>query len=161
VKKLKHSAALFLLLWFLVSPTESWAWSSSGGLGEGDDSGCCIVPKELEADASALEKQFLLVDQKTLRLQRFAKSLCSNHNCGGFDEEQASQLLDDLIQEHERNNGWWFNFAAAFSGIAGVVFGALGLILAWLAHKQSTAAERQSARNEVEISHLKDRRIGG
>ena len=158
-------ALLFFVL-FQIAPTQSWAAGGTGYLGGGGDGGCCgsdggDVPKELELDARSLETQFLSVDRKTLRRQRFVKSLCSKYNCGDLDEDQASQLLDDLIKEDEKDDSWWFNFVAAFSGIAGVIFGALGLILAWLAHEQSTAAERQSARNEVEISHLKERPIGG
>ncbi len=166
MKVIRFRFVLLFFALFQIAPTQSGAAGGTGYLGGGGDGGCCgsdggDVPKELEMDAKALETQFLSVDQKTLRRQRFVKSLCSEYNCGELDEDQASQLLDDLIKEDEKNDGWWFNIAAAFSGIAGVILGALGLILAWFAHKQSTAAERQSARNEVEISHLKDRPVGG
>jgi hypothetical protein len=144
---------------FLVLPNPSWAFTSGG---QGCES--CAVPKELEENAVALEKQFSLTDRKTLLTEQFAKTLCSKNDCGAIDEEQASLLLNRYFQEqdraeseHDKQNSWWFN-------ILGIAIAAVGVVFAALAYRQSVEADRRSVRNEVEIDHLKEKpaeRIAG
>jgi hypothetical protein len=167
VRKAKFAAILFcavlLQLRPFVSDAETFG-SSSGGGPNGDGSGCCFVPKELEENAKQLEKQFLQFDRKSLLTEKFAKSLCSKHECGEIDEEQASLLLDQFFQERDRSevevekqNAWWLNLLSIAIAAAGVLIGGL-------AYRHGVEADRRSVRNEVEIDHLKEKpakRIAG
>ncbi|PTW50288.1 hypothetical protein C8N38_105247 [Rhodovulum kholense] len=87
--------------------------------------------------------------------QQILGTLCENHVCGTLSETQASRLLDRAVSEkryaHEqkaRNEAKWMTRV-------GVGFTAIGLLIAWLAYRQSQEADRRSVRNEVEIEHLK------
>jgi hypothetical protein len=133
----------------------SFAWAWDGG-GQGCGS-CTALPAELEKSANQLEKQFLQFDRKALLTEQFAKSLCSKHDCGEIDEEQASLLLERFFQERDRSevegekeNAWWLNLLSIAIAAAGVVIGGL-------AYRHGLEADRRSVRNEVEIDHLKDK----
>jgi hypothetical protein len=173
MRSFRLAVGLISLGFFQLAVNPCWAFGSSGGDdagGGGGTGGCCVgdLPKVLQESASQLRTEFQSMKRQELLDQQILGTICEKHNCGELTEEQASLLLERYFQEQGRHqdeidkeNSWWFNFLGAFSGIAGVVFGAIGLVFSWLAHKESMAAERQSSRNEVEISHLKDRPIGG
>jgi hypothetical protein len=167
VRKAKFAAILFCAVLLQLGPSVSDAetfGSTSGGDPNGDGSGCCFVPKELEENSIALQKQFAQMDRKTLLTEQFAQTLCSKHDCGEINEEQASQLLDGYFQEQDRSdvedekqNAWWLNLLSIAIAAAGVVIGGL-------AYRHGVEAERRSIRNEVEIEHLKEKpakRIAG
>jgi hypothetical protein len=160
VRKAKFAAILFcavlLQLRPFVSDAETFG-SSSGGDPNGDGSGCCFVPKELEENAKQLEKQFLQFDRKALLTEQFAQTLCSKHECGEIDEEQASLLLERFFQERDRGKAEWLNLLSIAIAAAGVLIGGL-------AYRHGVEADRRSVRNEVEIDHLKEKpakRIAG
>jgi hypothetical protein len=145
-----------------------------GYSGGGSDSGCCGsdggdggVPIELGKSAAALRKAFRSIDRQELLDQQILGIICEKQNCGELVEEQAKQLLDRFFREQDRvqdeidkDTSRKFDWIGALSGIAGALLAAVGIYISWRAHKESIAAERQSARNEVEISHLKDRTSG-
>jgi hypothetical protein len=147
---------------FLLTVNNASAWGV-GGSGQGCGS-CAALPAELEESANQLEKQFLQFDRKALLTEQFAQTLCSKHECGEIDEEQASLLLERFFQERDRSdvegekqNAWWLNLLSIAIAAAGVLIGGL-------AYRHGVEADRRSVRNEVEIDHLKEKpakRIAG
>jgi len=116
---------------------------------------CCEFPESLEDDASVVRDSFKGTELQSLLDQQILETLCENHGCGVLSETQASQLLDRMIASRAAAIEAQDRREARWTARIGVVFAAFGLLISWLALRQSAKAERQSARNEVEIEHLK------
>ncbi|KPA21504.1 hypothetical protein shim_22110 [Shimia sp. SK013] len=148
-----------------VSVSAFGASDGDGGVwGAGSDSGCgwacgdggaSWVPESIEDQANALWEEFEKLSRKELLNQQILGTLCQNNDCGDLAEEQASRLLtravefarDQAINSERREVKWLTRM--------GAVFTAAGLLIAWLAYRQSIEADRRSVRNQMEISHLK------
>lgn len=160
---------VFLLFLFLsLAGGTASAFGASdgdgGGWGAGADSGCgwaCgegganWIPESIEEQANALWEDFGKLSRKELFNQQILGTLCQNNSCGGLSEEQASRLLTRAVEferdaaiNRERREAKWLTRI-------GAIFTAAGLLIAWLAYRQSIEADRRSVRNQMEIKYLK------
>ena len=124
----------------------------------GGNLGCCaeVFPTIIEDDAQLLRDDFLKLSFQELLDQQILGTICENNNCGNLSETQASRLLDRAISYEREKLEAWDRFEAKWITRIGAMFTAAGLLIAWLAYRQSKEADRRSVRNEVEIEHLKD-----
>ena len=113
------------------------------------------VPVEMEAAAKKLRVDFENTSTQELLDQQILKSLCRNNSCANLTEEQASKLLDRSIAFAKETQDQNDRREAKWMSRAGVGFTALGLLVAWLAYRQSRDADRRSIRNQTEIEQLK------
>ena len=145
---------------FNFVPSAGWAY-----LGGGGDGGCCNdVPKELVESAIALRQDFLGSKRQDLLDHQLLGKICEKFNCGELTEAQADKLLDRFFLEQDRVLEEADKSETRWLGRFGFLLGALGILLSFLAYRQSRAAEMQSVKNEVEIEHLKEKpaeRIAG
>ena len=118
--------------------------------------GSCGLPESLEEDAKSLQNDFEKLSFQELLNQQILETLCENNNCGSLSEAQASRLLDRAIAYNKEQRDAQDRWESILMTRIGVVFSFFGLVIAWLAYRQSRDADRRSVRNEVEIEHLVD-----
>lgn len=92
-------------------------------------------PKEIEKTARDLQRVFENRDIQELYHEQILGTLCVKNDCGGLEEEQASKIFDLLVQQTDKNYGFWATWLTVF------LTGA-SLLVSLLAYRQSSRNER-------------------
>jgi len=148
------SALVILIVFIPFLSIAQWGDKGAEG-GNGAGNGIGPVPAELESDAKNLRKSFGAQSFQELLDQQILGTLCENNNCGNLSETQAIRFLDRVVTYEKDKIAKAEQFESKWIARFGAVFTLFGLLIAWLAFRQSQNADRRSVRNQVEIEHLK------
>jgi len=123
------------------------------GTGGGDDCIECL-PEPLRESAKPLAESYRKSDVETLLGQRYEGALCTHHPCGAFNEDTASDFLDDMISEFRREQDLRLAKWGLAAGIGGLFVAVLALLESWRSNARGRRAEERIVRNETKLETL-------
>ncbi len=141
----------------LIATTAFGIGGSEGGNGAGSE----FVPQDLKQDYKSLLNQFAHKPRTTLEAEQFVSELCLQNACGLLTEAQASEALSRFFSYQKRKAEKSDKLESKWLSRLGAGFAGMGLLIAFLAYRQSRDADRRSIRNENDIKHLQSSDSGG